>query len=421
MKFKVDMKLIKQTFESKEILNIKEQIETELKKINIKRRIYPGTKIGITAGSRGIDRIDEVLAIVSNVIVEYGGSPIVIASMGSHGGATREGQLEILKHYGISEENLGIPVQASDRTFVLGKLDNGLRIYVNDLVKILDGLIIINRIKVHTSFKADIESGLNKMVAIGLGHHDGASLIHSLGVQNLHKNILKFAEQIIMRLPIIGGIGILENSYDRIMEIHAVEPNNFQKIDKELLIKCKKILPRLPVDNIDLLIIHEIGKNFSGTGMDSNIVGGIFNYNIEKNDSFTIPQIKEILVLDISKESNGNAHGIGWATAITKKLYNKIDFKTTYINSITSGFLWKSRIPMVFATEKDAITTFLKIFGNYNKQEPRIIVIKNTSDLDKMYVTKEIWEGLKDNRAFFSEDCSYQLDFNKQGELDLTL
>lgn len=423
MNIDIEMKLIKQTFHTREIGNIKEKIQGEIKKINFCKKIKPGMKIGITAGSRGIDRINEIINIISNEVKKCGGCPIVIASMGSHGGATKQGQLEILRHYGITEEELGVPVQASDRAFVLGKLDNGLKIYVNDLVKILDGLIIINRIKVHTSFKADIESGLNKMVAVGLGHHDGASLIHSLGVQNLYKNILQFAEEIIMKLPIIGGIGILENSYDRIMEIHAVEPNDFQKIDKQLLIKCKNILPRLPVNQLDLLIIGEIGKNISGTGMDSNIVGGIPRISIQKNSKFKIPQIEQIVALDLSNKSQGNAHGIGLATAITKKLYNKIDFKSTYINSITSGFLSKSRIPMVFASDEEAISTCLKVLDYSRRKDPKIIMIKNTLKLDKMYVSKRIWHRIRSNKAIVSESKKYfeKLAFNNQGELKLNL
>ncbi len=421
MSIDIEMRLIRQTFKTQELDNIEEKIQGEIKKINICQKIKPGMKIGITAGSRGIDRINEIISIISNEIKKCGGSPIVIASMGSHGGATKQGQLEILRHYGITEENIGAPVRASDSSFVIGHLDSGLPVYINDLVKSLDGILVVNRIKVHTSFKASIESGLHKMIAIGLGHHKGASLIHSLGIESLHRNIMLFSNKIIEELPIIGGIGILENSYDRILEISAANPDNFQNIDQQLLIKSKKILPYLPVNNIDLLIIREIGKNISGTGMDSNIVGGIADAAIGGSDTLSIPRIKEILVLDLSAESNGNAHGIGWATAITKKLYNKIDFKTTYINSITSGFLWKSRIPMVFPTEKDAITTCLKVLGDFRKQKLKIIIIKNTLDLEKIYVSKIVWDDLKNNKSIVCEDYSRQLNFNKQGELKLNL
>ena len=421
MSIDIEMRLIRQTFKIQELDNIEEKIQEEIKKINICQKIKPGMKIGITAGSRGINRIHEVISIISNEVKKYGGSPIVIASMGSHGGATKQGQLEILRHYGIIEENIGAPIIATDKSFVIGYLKNGLPVYVNDLVKSLDGILVVNRIKVHTSFKAPIESGLSKMTAIGLGHHKGASLIHSLGIENLHRNIIRFSNRILKELPIIGGIGLLENSYDQILEISAANPENFQDIDRELLIKSKKVLPRLPVNNIDLLIIKEIGKNISGTGMDSNIVGGIPMVANKGGDNLIIPQIKEILVFDLSAESNGNAHGIGWATAITKKLYNKIDFKSTYINSITSGFLWKSRIPMVFPTEKDAITTCLKVLGDFRKQELRIVIIKNTLDLEKMFVSKIVWKNLQNNKNVFSEDYNYRLNFNKKGKLELNL
>jgi nickel-dependent lactate racemase len=205
----IEMKLIKQTFQTRELGNIKEMIQKEIKKINFCQKIKPGMRIGITAGSRGIDRIHEVINIISNEVKKCGGFPIVVAAMGSHGGATKKGQLEILRHYRIIEENIGAPIIATDKSFVIGYLENGLPVYVNDLVKSLDAILVVNRIKVHTSFKAPIESGLNKMTAIGLGHHKGASLIHSLGIENLHRNILRFSNRILKELPIIGGIGLL--------------------------------------------------------------------------------------------------------------------------------------------------------------------------------------------------------------------
>jgi nickel-dependent lactate racemase len=209
MTIDIEMKLIKQIFERNKLENIEQNIKKELSNLNIGKKIKPGMRIGITAGSRGIDRINLILKTISDEIKKYEGIPVVIACMGSHGGATKKGQLEILRHYRIIEENIGAPIIATDKSFVIGYLENGLPVYVNDLVKSLDAILVVNRIKVHTSFKAPIESGLNKMTAIGLGHHKGASLIHSLGIENLHRNILRFSNRILKELPIIGGIGLL--------------------------------------------------------------------------------------------------------------------------------------------------------------------------------------------------------------------
>jgi len=392
---KIMLRRVSQVFENNKIENIPGKIIQELEKIILREKIKPEMKIGITVGSRGIDNLDIIIKAVIQEVKKYGGSPSIIAAMGSHGGATVDGQLSILESYGITEEKLGVPVKATNKVIELGKLENDLPVYFNKIAYSFDGLIIINRIKVHTSFKSDIESGLCKMLAVGLGNHKGASLVHSMGVKGLSDYMVKFAEVILQKAPILCGIGILENGYDKIYRLIAANPEDFKKVDRKLLKECKKILPRLPVSNIDLLIVKEIGKNISGTGMDTNIVGGISGFN---KSSLNLPKIKEILLLDLTLESHGNAHGVGLATAITKKLYNKIDFNVTYTNSITSGFLNKSRIPMIFPTEEKAFNTCLSVLGNLLEIKPRIIIIKNTLKLDEIFVSETIWEEIKEQR-----------------------
>jgi len=275
---KIMMRRVSQVFENKKINNISEKIIQELEKIKFKEKIKPGMRIGITVGSRGIDNLDLIIKTVIQEVKKYGGSPCIIAAMGSQGGATIEGQLSILESYGIMEEKMGVPIKATDEVIELGKLKNGLPVYFNKIAQSFDGLVIVNRIKVHTSFKSDIESGLCKMLTVGLGGHKGASLVHSLGVKGLSDYMVKFAEVIMQKAPILCGIGILENGYDRTYKLIAANPEDFKKVDRKLLKECKRILPRLPVSNIDLLIIEEIGKNISGTGMDTNIVGGITKF-----------------------------------------------------------------------------------------------------------------------------------------------
>jgi len=338
--------------------------------------------------------------------------------MGSHGGATVEGQLSILESYGITEEKLGVRIKATTEAIKLGEFKNGLPVYFNKNAYSFDGLIIINRIKVHTSFKSDIESGLHKMLAVGLGNHQGATLVHSLGVKGLSDYMVQFAEVILKKFPILCGIGILENGYDKTYKIIATDPENFKEVDRKLLKESKKILPRLPVSNIDLLVIEEIGKNISGTGMDTNVVGGITEF---PKGSFYPPKIKETLLLDLTPESHGNAHGVGLATAITKKLYNKIDFKATYTNSITSGFLYKSRIPMVFPTEEEAFKICLSVLGNLSRIKARIIIIKNTLKLDEMYVSEPIWEEIKGRDNILSSGNWEELKFDNEGNLFLKI
>lgn len=412
------LRRVSQVFENKKIDNVSEKIIQELERIKFSEKIKPGMQIGITVGSRGIDNLELIIKTVIQEVKKHSGCPLIIAAMGSHGGATVEGQLSILASYGITEKRMGVPVKATNEVIELGKLENGLPVYFNKIAYSFDGLIIINRIKVHTSFKSDIESGLCKMLAVGLGNHKGAILVHSMGVKGLSDYTVKFAELILRETPVLCGIGILENGYDKTYKLIAANPKDFKKVDRKFLKECKKILPRLPVSNIDLLIVEEIGKNISGTGMDTNIVGGITGFN---KSSFNLPKIKEILLLDLTPESHGNAHGVGLATAITKKLYNKIDFNATYTNSITSGFLNKSRIPMVFSTEKGAFKTCLGVLGNLPGIKPRIIIIKNTLKLDEMYVSEPVWGEIKERNNILPLGNWEKLKFNSKGNLLLKI
>jgi len=256
------------------------------------------------------------------------------------------------------------------------------------------------------------------MLAVGLGNHRGATLVHSLGVKGLSDYMVQFAEVILKKSPIICGIGILENGYDKTYKIVSANPEDFKKVDRKFLKECNKILPRLPVLNIDLLIIEEIGKNISGTGMDTNVVGGITEF---PKGIFLPPKIKEIMLLDLTTESHGNAHGVGLATAITRRLYDKIDFKATYTNSIASGFLYKSRIPMIFPTEEKAFKTCLGVLGNLPGEPPRIIIIKNTMKLDEMFVSEPIWEEIKDKGNILPLDDWRKLKFDNEGKLNLKI
>jgi len=415
---KIILRRVSQVFENKKIDNISEKIFQELKRIKFNEKIKPGMQIGITVGSRGIDNLELIIKTVIQRVKECGGSPCIIAAMGSHGAAAVEGQLSILASYGITEEKMGVPVRVTDEVIELGKLKNGLPVFCNKIAYSVDGIIVINRIKVHTAFKSDIESGLCKMLAVGLGGHKGASLVHSLGVKGLSDYMVKFAEVIIQKAPILCGIGILENGYDKTYKIVLANPEDFKEVDRKLLKESKKILPRLPVSNIDLLAIEEIGKNISGTGMDTNIVGGITEF---PKGSFYPPKIKETLLLDLTPESHGNAHGVGLATAITQRLYDKIDFKATYINSITSGFLYKSRIPMIFTTEEEAFKNCLSVLGNLPGTKPRIIIIKNTLKLNKMFVSEPVWEEIKDRKNISPLGNWEELKFDNEGKLNLKI
>lgn len=415
---KIRMRHILQVFKNDKISDVPIAISQEFNKIKLDQKIKPGMRIGITVGSRGIDNIQLIIKSIIQEVKKRKGIPYILPAMGSHGGAIAEGQKKLLAGYGITEESMGVHIKATMDVVKIGELENSLPVYFDKYAFHADGIIVVNRIKVHTAFKGEIESGLNKMLAVGLGNQKGASLVHYLGIKGLRDNMVEFARIILNKAPIICGLGILENGYGKTYKLIAANPEDFERVDKELLRECKKILPRLPVSDIDILIVEEMGKNISGPGMDTNIIGGIKEYKKEK---FNPPQIKKILVLDLTLETHGNALGVGYAHIITRKLYRKIDFKTTYANTITVTFLERSRIPLIVDTEKEALDIALKTIWNLPGTKPRIIIIINTLKLDEMYVSEAIWEDIRDKDNIVSKGNLEDLNFDKEGNLSLRI
>jgi len=387
----IKMRRIMQIFEQNKIENIPQEISKQFEKIRLSERIKPGMQVGITVGSRGIKNIPLIVKCIIEEVRKRGGVPFILPAMGSHGGATAEGQKKVLENYGVTEKTMGVPIKSSMDVVELGRLENGLPVYFDKVAFEADGIVVVNRIKVHTAFKSAIESGLCKILSVGLGNHKGASLVHYLGVKGLRDYMVDFAKVILEKAPVLCGLGILENAYDDTYRLTAVLPEDFEKADMELLKECKRIMPALPVSDIDILIVEEIGKNISGTGMDTNIVGGIREY---REGEYNPPKIKKIIVLDLTKETEGNALGIGMADLITRRLYEKIDFAVTYENTITTTFLERAKIPISCKTEGEAFQIGMKTIWNLPGTKPRIMIIRSTLKLDELYVSGNIWEEI---------------------------
>ena len=414
----IRIRRVQQIFKDKKIENIPEVISQELMRIGIDEKVKPGMNIGITVGSRGIQNLQTIVQAVIHKVKQKGGIPYILTSMGSHGGATAEGQIKVLEKYGITEKSMGVPIKATMDVVELVTLDNGLKVYFDRFAFESDGIIAVNRIKVHTAFKARIESGLHKMLSVGLGNHKGASLVHSLGVKGLKDYMVELASVILQKTPILCGIGILENAYDETYRIMGAAPEEFDKVDSELLRECKKILPKLPVQEMDILIVQEMGKNISGTGMDTNIVGGIIDYD---PNEYTPPNIKRIVLHDLTPETGGNALGVGSADLITKKVYDKIDLKSTYTNTATATFLERAKIPMIMDTEKDAFDLSVKTIWNLPDTIPRILIIRNTLKLDELYVSEPVWEDIKDRTDIQAIGDWEPMVFDDSGELTIAV
>lgn len=381
---KIKFNKIKNINKQDSILNVKSEVLSELKKIDLKSRIKPKDKIGITSGSRGICNITTITKCIVDYIYDCGGIPYIIPSMGSHGGATAEGQVKMLSNLGISEETMNCEILASMEVTSLGKTKSGYIAYTDKLAFELDGIFVVNRVKPHTDFDSDIESGIVKMVAVGMGNQIGCNHIHSLGLSDGVKEVGEF---LIDKLNILGGLGIVENSLDQTYLVKGVLKEDFILEDKKMLELSKKLVPKLPVRNIDVLIVKEIGKTYSGTGMDTKVIGRI------KIDSVLNPQypkVRMITALGLSDASDGNALGVGLADIISKKLYDKIDLEKTYANVLSTTYLERGKIPIIRSDDKEAISSALATIGDKEDFEKRIVVIDNTLHLDTMLISDNI-------------------------------
>ncbi len=383
----------RQHFDNTCIGNIEGAVIEELQSLEL--NLKKGSRIAITAGSRGINNIALILRTVISYIKESGAEPFLVPAMGSHGGASAEGQLKVLAGLGILPEYVGAPIRASMETVEIGTIATGfpgkdsMPVHMDRFAYESDGVIVINRVKPHTSFHAEVESGLQKMMAIGLGKAVQAGIIHNFGTKGLKELISPAARRIMATGKIIAGLGLVENAYDKLMCIQGFLPGGLVSGEKELLALARRNMPCLPADKLDLLIVEEMGKNFSGTGMDTNIIGRL---KIEGEPEPESPAIKRIAVLDLSEAAGGNAYGIGLADFTTKKLVGKIDYAATYANMLATNFVERVKIPFIAENEEHAIETALKTCALSSVEDARIIRIKNTLQLENIQVSASVFK-----------------------------
>lgn len=385
---------IKQLFSDNAIADIHGETTRELQKF--RPFIQAGKRIALAVGSRGISNIGIIVKEAINFVRSCDAYPVIIPAMGSHGGATAEGQEEILKGYGITEKQSGAPVLSSMAVVELPVGDSPVPVYMDRNAFECDGIIMINRLKVHTDFHGEYESGLVKMSVIGLGKEKQASAVHRYGVYGLVTLMPKIAKQIFDSGKILGGIALVENAFDNTMLIKALRTDEIFDQEPALLEISRINMPSLPVDDIDLLVIDRIGKDISGVGLDPNIIGRL---RITGQKEPEKPRIKAIVLDDLTFNSHGNAIGIGLADVITRKLYNKINFPAMYTNIRTSNFLERAKVPFTAETAGEAFELALKSCGYIVPGEERIIRIKDTLHLNEMYVSRAVMNDLKDNET----------------------
>ena len=387
------MTRIQQQFEAPVLTDLPAAIHTELDRINASAIVKPGETVAITAGSRGVANVDVAVKATIDYLKRLGAHPFVVPAMGSHGGATAEGQRSVLEHYGITEETVGAPVKATMEVVELGKTASGLPVFLDRYAAEADHVVPLNRIKAHTDFNGSIESGLMKMMVIGLGKQQGANLYHRAFFQYGFEQVITAVGGLILDTGKIAfGLGLIENAHEDTAKAVAVPAAQLLQTERELLVEAKSLMGRLPFDELDLLIIDWTGKNISGTGMDTNVIGRMMQ-NFEPEPAK--PAILRIFVRDITEESDGNATGIGLADFTTTRLVDKIDRHATYMNGITALGPQKSKIPFYYDTDSEAIAVALDTIGLTEPEDARVIRIESTLRLTELDISKVLLEDAK--------------------------
>jgi len=384
----------RQVIDQPRLEDVAAEVRRELSRKGLAAKIRPGQRIAITAGSRGVENIPLILRTVVEEVKVAEGEPFIIPAMGSHGGATPHGQVETLRALGITEESVCAPVISSMDVDEVGRI-NDTPVYVDRNALAADGIIVVGRVKPHTDFKGGIESGLMKMMAIGLGKQKGAEMIHHHLYEGYHELLPAAARLIKEKAPVIMGIALLENARHETARVVALEPDEFEKAEKKLLIEAKKLLARLPFPEIDVLVVEEIGKNVSGVGMDTNVTGRFWMPGESDPEA---PKINKIVVLDLTEETHGNAIGIGLADLTTRRLFDKIDYPSTYVNCLTQGTCDTGKIPIWLPNDRDAIDTALRVCGPIDREAARVVVVRNTLELERMWISKSLAEEVRDGR-----------------------
>ncbi len=380
------MSRVKQVFNSDKIADIPQAIEEEFLKPEILSCIRPGQKIAVGCGSRGIANIALIVKSTIKELKDRGADPFIFPCMGSHGSATAEGQKQVLEAFGITESEMGVEIKSSMDTLVVGSLGDGTAVYMDSHAANADGIIVINRIKPHTSFRGEIESGVTKMLSIGIGKIVGAATYHRHGMDMFPEILPKVRDCNLKARNVLFGVGIIENAYDQTSVIELIPANEISAREPELQKIAKERMPRLNFSEVDVLIIDEMGKNISGAGFDPNITGrsrSVSNWDVGL-------EVKKIVVLSLTKQSHGNATGIGGADVSTMRLYRDLDVGATYANCITSMSLGGAAIPLIMNTDKEAIAVAVKSVVRVEPADCRIVRIRNTLALEDIEVSDSL-------------------------------
>ena len=374
---------IRQKFDRPVVEDIPSEVASELSRLNLDTTIQPGESVAITAGSRGIANIHIIIKSIVDHLKGLGAEPFVVPAMGSHGGATAEGQQGIVEGYGITEDYVGCPIRSSMETVIVCDAKEGFPVHFDKNAYGADHVVVCGRVKPHTTFVGDIESGLMKMMLIGLGKYEGAKTYHrAIKDHSFGQIVRSVAKEVLSKCRIVAGLAIVENGYDETARITAVGPNEFEEREKELLVLAKQWMPRLPFKQADLLVVDQIGKNISGSGMDSNVVGRKFLEHRAGDDEW--PKVRTIFLRGLTEETHGNATGIGMAEFALTRAVDAMDIAITRRNCITGGSPTSAMIPLHYQTDKEVLEATLPEMGLTSVPDTMVMWIHNTLEVSEL-------------------------------------
>ncbi len=388
-----------------------QKIRTDIDRQALLEKVEPCQTIGITAGSRGIANIVLVTKTLVEAVKEKGAVPVIIPAMGSHGGATAQGQEAILAGYGITEETMGCPIHSSMDTLQIGTIE-GIPVYFDSFAAACQGIIVVNRIKAHTNFRGSYESGLMKMLAVGLGKQRGAALCHTEGFAAMARRLPLIGGEILRKAPILMGVALLENAYERTCQIEILPACEIEEREPLLLQAAKARMGRIYFDSCDILVVRQIGKNFSGDGMDPNVVGRFSSQFVEGG-----LEAKRVGILDLSEETYGSAVGMGKADIVCRRLYEKLDMAATYANFLTTGNPFDYKIPIILDNDLSVFQALIGSCWNIDRENPEFILIKNSLEIEEILVSPALLAKCPypDQIEILSEP--FPLEFDSEGNL----
>lgn len=374
---------LRQHFENSRVDDVPGEVHAQLARLHLGRCVRSGQSVAITAGSRGIANIVAIIRAIAEHLRGLGAKPFVVPAMGSHGGATAEGQQRVLQSYGITEESVGCPIRAGMETVVVGHAKEGFPIHFDRLAHEADHVVVCNRIKPHTDFAGPIESGLMKMMLIGLGNHAGATTYHRAVRDFTFDRVVRSAAgEVLSRCPIIAGVAIVENAYDQTARIEAIGPGQFEAREPELLVLAKRWMPRLPFRHVDVLLVDRIGKDISGTGLDSNVVGRKFNDHEALADEW--PKVRRIALRRLTPATHGNAIGMGLAEFCRSQLLEEADLAATRLNGLTSGHISAAMTPLDYRCDREMLAAAMGTIGLVEPADAKLLWIGDSLHLSEV-------------------------------------